>query len=683
MTTISTLDDRTTNAIRQALGAASRGLHGEACQIGERALAAGGDIAALNAMLGMLQVRIGNFDRAVQHLQAAHKARPLDPIIANNLIESLVKLERKREAFEVLTDDVVAADKGGQLLKVRGFLAQMLDEFDVAVRSYEQVVAREPNDGESWNNLGNARRGLEDFEGSVQALRRAAELQPDSPPIRLNLATALAAAGDAESALAEFRQMAADYPDDPNPLGKLHALLKELGQDKEALEAIEAAVGRAPDDIPLLLGLASHLSYMVDSTGAEAVYRRVLEIDADNALAHLGLAVCFDLTNRTEELSALVPQAEERGVGANALNFIRAFDHRRAKRFAEGLAAMEQVPDDLETARRVHLMGQLFEGVGRYDEAFEAYTKMNELMSAMGPRPEERAAGYRNMLRLRREAMTDEWVSSWRPETRKDPRPAPVFLFGFPRSGTTLLDTMLMGHPAIEVLEEEPTLHKAFELFTNYEDMPTATDERIQAARDAYFETAASRTPLKPGNLLVDKNPLAINSAPFIRRLFPEARFILALRHPCDVVLSCYVTNFRMNDGMANFVKLDTGAELYDLSFSYFERVQALMPTPTHTVVYENIVADQDRELRKLFDFLRLDWHDAVLDHQSTALGRGRIKTASYAQVVEPIYKRSAGRWHNFRRHLEPIFPILQPWVDRHGYSLDDPTQIPADRGDG
>jgi hypothetical protein len=121
---------------------------------------------------------------------------------------------------------------------------------------------------------------------------------------------------------------------------------------------------------------------------------------------------------------------------------------------------------------------------------------------------------------------------------------------------------------------------------------------------------------------------------------------------------------------MSNFVHLDTAAELYDLSFTYFERCQQLMPMPAHTVVYENVVADRDRELRSLFDFLELDWHDAVLDHQTTAKGRGRIKTASYAQVVEPIYNRSAGRWQNYRKHLEPVFPILRPWVEKFGYEL-------------
>lgn len=677
MNATSTLDPNTTNAIREALGAASRGMHQQACQIGERALAGGGDIAALNAMLGMLRCQSGDLERGVEHLQLAHSKRPNDPKIATNLVMALQQLERHPEAFVILTEELARTDPSLQLERLRGFLAQSVEDFPAAIRSYERVVAAFPMDWESWNNLGNARRGAKDSEGAIQALRRAAELAPDSSPVRLNLATAVIQSGDWNAAEAELRQMAEDFPDDPKPLRELYFMLKEWGHEDLALEAIEGAVTRAPQDLELLLAQAALLSQMTNSVAAEAVYRRVLELDPGNSMGHLGLAVSFDLTNRTKELAELVPLAEAKGVGPQALNFIRAYDHRRAKRFAEGIEALEQVPEELETARRANLMGQLLEGVGRHDEAFAAYGRMNELMREQsGPRAQERALAYRDLIGKRHEATTEEWVGRWRTETNQDPRPAPVFLFGFPRSGTTLLDTMLMGHPSIEVLEEEPTLHKAFELLANYEELPTASDELIREARDGYFKAASERTPLKPGNLLVDKNPLAINAAPFIRRLFPDARFILALRHPCDVVLSCYVTNFRMNDGMASFSQLETGAELYDLSFSYFERVQALMPTPTHTVMYEKVVADQDRELRALFDFLGLDWHDAVLDHQTTALGRGRIKTASYAQVVEPIYQRSAGRWQNYRKHLEPIFPVLRPWVEKFGYSLD-----PVDKG--
>ena len=87
-------------------------------------------------------------------------------------------------------------------------------------------------------------------------------------------------------------------------------------------------------------------------------------------------------------------------------------------------------------------------------------------------------------------------------------------------------------------------------------------------------------------------------------------------------------------------------------------------------MLYENVVADKDRALRELFDFLEVDWHDAVLDHETTAKERGRIKTASYAQVVEPIYQRSAGRWKNYRKQMEPVIPILRPWIEKFGYEV-------------
>jgi len=403
---------------------------------------------------------------------------------------------------------------------------------------------------------------------------------------------------------------------------------------------------------------------------AETAYRRVLEIDPLNAAAHLGIALVYELSNRTDDLGAFVKESEARGVDEDALNLMRAYYYQRTKEYEAGLAALEKVPDELEGSRRFHALGQLLEGEGRYDEAFEAFARMNSLLADDRSMPEERAAHYRSAIADAPKAITPEWVGGWREETRTDPRPAPVFLLGFPRSGTTLLDTILMSHPQIEVLEEEPALRDAHELLPDMKALATATDDQIRKARDRYFETAAALTPLAPGKLLVDKNPLTMNLLPLVRRLFPDVRIILALRHPCDVVLSCFKANFRLNDGMASFLRLDTAADLYDLSFSYYEHVQSLMPLPTHQVIYENVVADRENELRKLFDFLGLDWHEAVLEHEKTALTRGRIKTASYSQVIEPIYTRASGRWEKYRKHLEPVLPMLAPWAEKFGYTI-------------
>lgn len=669
MATRPAIDDATAEAIRQALAAASAGRITHACEIGERALVQGGDAAALNAMLGMLRLRSGDGARAVTHLRVAHRERPKDHRVTANLGSALMQLGLLEDALDVVSEEQANSDPSLQLLRLRGFIAQSSEKFDLAVKAYERVVTVDTGDWETWNNLGNARRAAGDFDGSVIALKRAAEINPASAAVQLNLGTALSAAGDIEQAEQQFRAMAERFPDDANPLRELHALYRQQARDEEALAAIEAAVARDPNDLDLRLALASHRLAMLQHESAEAAYLEVVKRDPANPLGNLGLAVTFELTNRVEQLSRLVDEAAARGVGPDAMNFIKAFDHRRAKRFDEGLEALARVPLEMETARRAHLLGQLEEGAGHYDAAFAAYERMNEIQRADESQPEERAAAYRENVRRQVEKLTSEWAARWK-TAPVDERSAPAFLVGFPRSGTTLLDTFLMGHPGVEVLEEEPMLRRAHAYLPDFDALPNPDPDALRAARDAYFEAAAERTPLAPGSLLVDKNPLAMNGLSLVHRMFPGAKIVLALRHPCDVVLSCFVTNFKLNDGMSNFLRLETAAELYDLSFTYLERAREILQLPVHTVTYEKLVEDRDSELRPLFDFLGLDWHDGVLDHQGTAFKRGHIKTASYAQVVEPIYKRSAGRWQNYRKHLEPIIPVLKPWIDKFGYEV-------------
>jgi hypothetical protein len=100
----------------------------------------------------------------------------------------------------------------------------------------------------------------------------------------------------------------------------------------------------------------------------------------------------------------------------------------------------------------------------------------------------------------------------------------------------------------------------------------------------------------------------------------------------------------------------------------FWDRARAVMPLAVHTVRYEDMVQDLEGELRPLIAFLGLDWDDALLDHQKTAKDRGYIRTPSYAQVTEKIYTRSSGRWEGYRKHMEPVLPILEPWIERFGY---------------
>ena len=316
MTAVTAVKDLTAAAIREAMLAAGGGRIRDAIQIGERALAAGGDEAALNALIGTLHCRSGNLDAGARHLKAAHSVRPDDAVIALNLITALAQLGRNREALDLITDELVKSDPSLQLLRARAFLAQQLEEFATAVKDYEQVVAAAPDDWESWNNLGNARRETGDFDGAVQALRRSVEINPQAAPSRFNYATALENAGRFDEAERELRGMARDFPGDEKPLRQLFTLLKRQYRDEEALEAIEQAVERAPKDLELILGLASHSLTQQRHALSEEAYRRAIAIDPKNVLGFLGIATVLDQTNRTEELSAFVKEAEDADLAA-------------------------------------------------------------------------------------------------------------------------------------------------------------------------------------------------------------------------------------------------------------------------------------------------------------------------------------------------------------------------------
>ena len=663
----SELDPATMAAIRDALAAAQRGRIADACATAEQALANGGDVTALNAMLGMLRGKAGDAAGAIRHLELAHRERPGDLRIAGNLASALAVIGDFKRAMAVASADRAKADL--QIAKLRGYAAQMVEEPAAARDAYEQVVAAAPDDWESWNNLGNARLALDDVDGGIDALRRSAEINPEAAPTRLNLARAYRKAGDVAEAERQLRAMAEHFTDDSMSLIDLHDLLLDQGRpDQEIMAVLRQATDRDPNNPKLLLAAARQLALLVEIEESGEFFRRALVHDPASSEAYIGLVNVYEYS-RPDDLKELLTEAERAGVDPDTVNLLRAFALRRAKRNAEGLAVIEQLPEGFESARREELTGQFHERMGDFDAAFAAFTRMNEAQAANRSQPLERAAKHRAQVRDRMERMTADWVSSWHRPVRSK-RPAPTFLVGFPRSGTTLLDTMFMGHPDVAVMEERPVVATVGSAFGGFSRIPELDEAEIRKAQDHYFEEASRYVSLVDAAHLIDKAPLHLNNVPIIHRLFPDARFILALRHPADSVLSCFVSNFRTNSSMSNFLQLDTAAEFYDLTFSNWEKCTALLPIEVHSVAYESLVADPEPELRRLSNALGLAWKGEMLDHTRTAAERGVIKTASYAQVTEPIYRSSVGRWQNYRRHLEPILPVLAPWAEKFGYTL-------------
>ena len=255
----------------------------------------------------------------------------------------------------------------------------------------------------------------------------------------------------------------------------------------------------------------------------------------------------------------------------------------------------------------------------------------------------------------------------------KNPEFSPVFLVGFPRSGTTLLDTILRSNSNINVVEEQGMLLAATTfLNTNghndFVEKNIPKDIRNKAKKiylkefNKHIETTSTDT------VYIDKLPLNILQAPLIYQLYPNAKFILALRHPMDTILSCWMQNFKLNPAMANMVDIERIVEFYCIAMETFKICRNNYNLNVHEIRYEDLINNFQSETEAVLRFLNLQWEPEMENYQDTALNRGYIKTPSYTQVIQPIYKDAKYRWRNYQRYLEKYLDQVKPWITEFGY---------------
>ncbi len=658
----------TMRLIQQTLACARAGDSAGARAAAEAGLRGGEALEVFHAILGRLDCQAGDLSAGIARFRAAVAARPDDVAVRCQLVRALIDSGDLAGALEACPDGLCRADVSLRLMRLRAYLLQQTGEHAAAASAYRVIVAVDAGDFESWNNLGNALSAAGDAEGGLAAIGKAAQLQPGNAPVRFNLAASQVQLGRLDEAEATLQAYCRDFPADARPRVELAALCKVQGRDAGALQWLEEAARLAPGDaeLQIKLGLERQFAWQMD--GAEEALRTAATLRPSLDEAHILLALHLEHMNKAADIAAVFESARAGGTGDGTGRFLRALVCRREGRFADGLAELAGVPVDLEPVRTAQLRGQCHDRLGHSAEAFAAFAEMNRLQQQDPSEPVRRAREYREALARDRALVTPEWYAGW----RRDPLPAggrsPVFLLGFPRSGTTLLDTMLMGHPRVQVMEERPPIARVEREMGGLAALPALSSADIGRLRNLYFDEARRWIDRRDDALLVDKFPLHLNKVPIIHRLFPDARYVLALRHPLDVLLSCYVTNFRLNGAMANFLELQTAAWVYDQSFGFWEQCRQMMGLCCHTVVYERVVEDSRAELQPLCTYLGLDWSDELLDHQRTAARRGVITTASYAQVTEPLYTRARGRWEPYRRWLEPVLPVMRPWIERLGY---------------
>lgn len=493
------------------------------------------------------------------------------------------------------------------------------------------------------------RRGR--LNDAIHVVRRALALDPNEPSLLLSLGAYHAAAGAPREALEAFETALRVVPDHPYALGgKARALLR-LGAYAEAEPLFHRALARAPDYTDALAGLAGLACQRGDHDGARRLAERIFGFEPNNVEAALVLA------------EAAV--AERRWVEAEAA--VRPLLSR---------------PDlaELDRSTALILLADALHGLGRHNEAFAAYEAGNAGFRAMY-RPRFEASGVerevdraRRLHRYFRAADRGAWRSSPLDDDPDDPLPEHLFVVGFPRSGTTLLENIFDAHPRVVALDEVPTLGGAvgewFGDAAGLDRLAGADAAALRARRREHAAKVAAARPVPPGRVLVEKLPLFGMYIPLIRKLFPRAKIVFALRDPRDVVLSCLRRRFLINSAMYEFTALETAARFYDRVMTLSQTCLDLIGPEVFYIRNEDLVADFDGWAGRLCDFAGLEWSDQVRDFAETAR-RKDIRTPSANQVRAGINSGGVGQWRAYRAQLEPVLPVLEPWVRRFGYPAD------------
>lgn len=577
-------------------------------------------------LLGLVRCRLGEAAGGIEHLRFAAEAEPDNPGYRIMLMRALIDAGRPAEVLAFAQPPPIRSAAALEEWRARGEAADIAKDYPAAIRAWTTVTAAAPRDWRAWANLGNALREKSRLLDAIDAFHNAIRVNSAEAMIYSMLATTLGAAGRYEEALAAVGEW-----------------------ERLAGPTEEAAITRGRALIAL-----------TRFSEAEAAYRGALEISPASPDAFRELGLLLERTSKINLLSELLANAEAAGVPKQPLTYLHAVLAFRERRTEEAHALMASFEPREELVRWHRLKSKIADRLKRPVEAFAAAEAMNRLTGDYD-NWRRRSADYRT--RLRDLAATLSRAPAL-PQLPPADRRAPAFLVGFPRSGTTLLDTLLMGHREIAVLEEVHLLGSAEMQIGKIADLPTASIQSLQRARETYFEGLQQHVDPAFSGLVVDKLPMNLVAAHFIQALFPGAPIIFAVRHPCDAVLSGFMQSFVMNDAMASFLTIEDSADLYDAALSCWKAIRSAYPLNVHVIRYERLVDEPEGELRPLIDFLGLGWDEGMLAHTATAEKRGAVITASYDQVTEPISRASAGRWKLYRKQLEPVLPLLLPWVE-------------------
>jgi Tfp pilus assembly protein PilF len=509
-----------------------------------------------------------------------------------------------------------------------------------------RMVALEPNNFWATNELTLLLLGNGNITEAERHARNAVRIAPENAQAHYLMGMALTEAF--RPAVAEYhyhRALELTGARDPVVLANFALCLKNQGKMQAARALYKESLDAVPDSLHTLLGLA-----------------RLEEADRNLAAAMLLL----------ERAEALFPD------NPNVL-LLRATVLGRTGDAAAALAVLDKPAAAKATLGPAEWLekGRLLDRMGRYAEAFAAFdagrSRLREVssLSYLDEHAQQLTARLKNFFTAKRLATLPR-------ATRRRDVAQPIFVLGFPRSGTTLLEQTLTAHPRIAAGDELPFIAEIAELMPRLLESPLAYPEALAELwmgdhredlnnlRDHYLRRVGALGIVpEDAAWFTDKMPLNETHLGLIHLLFPESALVHVVRHPLDVVLSVY-SNL-LTHGFYCAYALESAARHYARVMELVDHQVGEMSLKYLRVRYEDVVDDQEASIRRVLEFIGEDFDPGCLAFHEN---RRYARTASYAQVTEKLYDRSRYRYRNYLPQLQPVISILQPVIERLGYTI-------------
>jgi len=522
-----------------------------------------------------------------------------------------------------------------------------------------------------------------DLARALAVANQASSEQLAHPLLLRVQAEALAVEGRYRDAGQLLNRALALAPNDPLTITDIGRVLVAENRLEEAIRAFEAAVTVHPGLAAAWLELGSVRDIVGDDAGARAAYEQVRSLVPGNAEAWAALATIALRHGDVAQARQLAEEAIRRQPDHPGAGLVLASAEVERGNTAEALARLEgllarNALDERQLPVALGRLGDALDRLGRTQEAFDAYTRMNdETVRANdarfgdGGRIESHLKLVLRLTRWFERQDPADWREGTAPCGAASPVRRHVFLLGYPRSGNTLLENILASLPDVRALEERPTLADSDLAFLRDDstlDQLTHLDPALaERQREAYWRRVRAEVQDVDGKVFVDMAPLNGIKLPMIARLFPDAVVVLCRRDPRDVVLSCFRRHFRVNASTYQMTGLERAARHYDAVMRLVELHLAVLPLPVHVVHYAALVADFDASTRALAEFVDVPWTEAVREFSRTAAAR-EVRTVSATQVRRGLFDGTR-QWERYREQMAPVLPVLDPWVKKFGYA--------------